>query len=155
MTEETTLYNYTDPPNLRPELSAKPADKRPLIFGVIAAVVIIVLFGVMSYFLFVNPGATRIIRDIFIIFLGLGAFVVILLLIALVVMTAYLVLKVNDLVKLIDREIKPILVKLQTSAVTVQGTTAFLSENAAKPVISTVATVVAVRTLVQTLFQRK
>jgi hypothetical protein len=62
---------------------------------------------------------------------------------------------VNDLVKLIDREIKPILVKLQSSAVTVQGTTTFLSENAVKPVISTAATIAAARTLVQTLFQRE
>jgi hypothetical protein len=146
MAEETNLYNYTEPVDARPELSAKPADKRPLLFGGIGAIVIIVLFGVLGYFLFIYPQATATIRDIFIIFLGLGAFVVILLLIALVVMTAYLVLKVNDLVKLIDREIKPILVKLQSSAVTVQGTTTFLSENAVKPVISTAATIAAART---------
>ena len=154
MSENMISTQYRDQSNPRPELSVKPADKRPILFGSIAAVVILLLFGGLGYFLFVNPAATAIIRDIFIIFLGLGAFVIILLLIALVVITAYLVLKVNDLVKLLDREIKPVLLKLQNTAGTVQGTTNFISEHAVKPVINTASTLAAAQGVVRTLFRR-
>jgi hypothetical protein len=154
MADNTTSTQYGDQANPRPELSAKPADKRPIIFGIIAAVIIILLFGGIGYLLFIYPAATAIIRDIFIIFLGLGAFVIILLLIALVTIAAYLVLKVNDLVKLLDREIKPVLLKLQNTAGTVQGTTNFISEHAVKPVISTASTFAAAQSVVRTLFRR-
>lgn len=154
MAEDKSIYPYESQSNPRPELSMKPADKRPVIYGSIAAVVIILLFGGIAYFLFTNPVATAIIRDIFIIFLGLGAFLIILLLIALVVITAYLVLKVNDLVKLLDREIKPVLLKLQNTAGTVQGTTNFISEHAVKPVINTASTIAAAQSVVRTLFRR-
>ena len=154
MADETNSYNEDDSSNRRPELSAKPTDKRPIIIGSIAAIIIILLFSGIGYVLFIYPEVTAIIRDIFIIFLGLGALIIILLLIALVVITAYLVLKVNDLVKLLDREIRPPLNKLQETVVTVQGTTNFLSENAVKPVINTASTISAAQTVVRTLFRR-
>ena len=154
MANKTNSYNYDDSSNAYPELSAKPVDKRPAIIGIIAAVVIILIFGGLGYFLFLYPDTTAVLRDIFIIFLGLGAFIVILLLIALVVITAYLVLKVNDLIQLLDREIKPVLVKVQESAVTLRGTTSFLSENAVKPVINTASTLSAAQTVIKTLFRR-
>jgi len=105
-------YSYDEPTNNRPELSAQPADKRPIIFGTIAAVVLIIILGGIGWFLFINPEATAVLRDIFIIFLGIGVFVIILLIIALIVITAYLVLKVNDMVQLLDKEIRPMLLKV-------------------------------------------
>lgn len=152
--DTTELSSFAEAENRRPELSLKPVDRRPLIYGIIAAVLIILIFVGIGVFLFLNPSTTAIIRDIFIIFLGLGAFVVILLLIALVVITAYLVLKVNDLIQLLDREIKPILVKLQGTITTVQGTASFLSDQAVKPVITTATTISAAQAIFRSLFRR-
>jgi len=137
-----------------PELSSKPVDKRPILFGILGAVIVIIFFGGLGYWLYINPEATATLRDIFIIFLGLGAFFVILLLIALVVMTVYLVLKVNDLIQLLNREIKPILLKIQETLGTAQGTVTFLSDHAVQPVISTASTVAAIRAITRSLFRR-
>ena len=158
MPEETFIPVPTEPyveVNRRPELSAKPIDKRPMIVGVIVAVVVIILFGLLGWWLFTNPPAAAVLRDIFIIFLGLGAFLIILLLIALVVITIYLILKINDLVQLLNREIKPVLLQLQSTVSTAQGTAKFLSEQAVKPVITTASTVSATKAIFRSLFHRK
>lgn len=139
----------------RPELSAEPADKRPIIYGVIAAIIVIAVFFGLGWLLFTFPRTTETLRDIVIIFLGLGTFLIILLLIALVVITAYLVIKINDLVQLLEREIKPVLMNLQSTVKTAQGTAVFLSDQAAKPVINTASTVAAVRAITRSLFRRK
>ena len=154
MSQEMTASYYADTSNPRPELSPQPIDKRPLIFGIIFAVVIIIIFGLLGWWLFSNPVATAVLRDIFIIFLGLGAFIIILLLIALVVITAYLVLKINDLIQLLNREIRPVLTQLQSTARTAQGTTSFLSENAVKPVITTASAVAGAQAVMRALFRR-
>lgn len=153
MPDEISLSNNAYAPNSRPELSAKPVDKRPLVIGIIVAIVIVAIFAGSGWFLFTHPETTAVLRDIFIIFLGLGAFVVILLLVALIVIAAYLVLKVNDLVRLLDREIKPMLAKLNGTLHNVQGTTNFLTERAVQPVISTASNVAAIRTIVRSLFR--
>ncbi len=137
-----------------PELSPEPIDKRPIIFGIIAAVLLILIFGGLGVWLFLNPAAAAVLRDIFIIYLGLGTFVIIILLIILVVISVYLVLKVNDLVQLTDREIRPILSSVQETIGTVRGTTAFLSEQAATPVIKTASTVAAIKAITRSLFRR-
>lgn len=150
-----TPYNAYEPEaNPRPELSAEPIDKRPIIIGILIAVAILAIFIGIGWWLFVNPVSTAILRDIFIIFMGLGIFVIILLLIILIVITAYLVIKVNDLVQLVDREIKPILTKAQETLGTVRGTTSFISEQAIKPVMSTVTAYAGLRAIVRNLFQR-
>jgi TM2 domain-containing membrane protein YozV len=148
-------YYYQELSNPRPELSPKPIDKRPVIYGIIAAVVIILIFGGIGVGLYLNPPIAAVLRDIFIIFLGLGAFVIILLLIVLVVITAYLVLKVNDLVRLLDREIKPLLAQVQETTRTVKGTTSFISDQAVKPVIATASTIAATQAIFKSLFQRR
>ncbi len=152
---EVVEPSVPEPKERPPELSPKPVDKRPIIYGVIVALVIILIFGGIGVWLFFNPAAAAVLRDIFIIFLGLGAFVIILLLIALVVITVYLVIKVNDLVQLLDREIKPVLVRLQGTMSTVQGTATFLSDHAAQPVINTASTIAAVQAITRSLFRRK
>ena len=150
----TTDNNYNDEANSRPELSAEPVHKLPIIIGIVVALVIIIGFAVIGWLLFSDPETTAVLRDIFIIFLGLGVFLIILLLIVLVVITVYLVLKVNDLVQLVDREVKPMLAKLQETLNTVRGTTTFLSDHAVQPVITTVSTVSAVRAVFRALFRR-
>jgi len=161
--ENIVSYNYDSMSNSRPELSMKPVDKRPAIVGIVVALVILVGFGLFGWWLFVNPASTAVLRDIFIIFMGLGVFVIILLLIALIVATAYLVLKVNDLVQLVNREVvqllnqevRPALNKVQGTLTTVKGTTTFLSDRAVKPVITTAGYVAAVKAIFRSLFRRR
>ena len=150
----TETYDSPEVDNRWPELSPKPMDKRPIIYGVIAAVVVILIFVGIGVALFLNPSVAAVLRDIFIIFLGLGAFIVILLLIGLVVVTVYLVLKINDLVRLLDREIKPMLGQLQSTLTRMQGTATFLSEQAVQPVIKTASTVSATKAIFRSLFRR-
>jgi len=140
----------------RPELSAKPADKRPIIYGVIAAVVVILFFLGPAGLLFwgMPPERVATLRDITIIYISIAALIVILLLVALVVITTYLVLKVRDLVQLLDREIKPVLNRMQETMLTVRGTATFLSDHAIEPVITTVSTVSAVKAIFRSLFRR-
>lgn len=154
MPQEISDSYYAEIGNPRPELSPEPIDKRPLVFGIIVAIVIIIIFGLLGWWLFINPPAAAVLRDIFIIFLGLGAFLIILLLIALVVITVYLVLKINDLIQLVNREIRPVLSQLQSTMHTAQGTTNFLSEQAVKPVITTASAVAGVQAVFRSLFRR-
>ena len=155
MPEELTAPYYAEVNDPRPELSPKPADKRPIIYGIIAVVVLLLIFGGLGVWLFFNPPIAAVLRDISILFLGLGAFIIILLLIILVVITTYLVLKINDLVQLLNREVKPVLIQLQSTVNTAQGTTKFLSEQAVKPVITTASAISASRAILRSLFQRK
>ena len=154
MPEEMNTSSQSDTSNNgHPELSSKPTDKRPIIFGVIAGLIVILLFGGIGVGLYFWEG-TPVLRDIFIIYLGLGVFLIILLLIALIVIIAYLVIKVNDLVQLLDREIKPVLAKLQESVGTVRGTTTFISDYAVQPVITTASTVSGIKAIFRALFRR-
>jgi hypothetical protein len=147
-------YHDDNQSNPRPELSAAPASKKPIIIGLVFALVILLILGGLGWYLFSNPDQTAILRDIVIIFMGLGIVFIILLLIALIVITAYLVIKVNDLVQLLDREIRPVLTRMQKTLATVSGTATFLSDQAIQPVISTASTVAAVQTIVRSLFRR-
>jgi cytochrome c biogenesis protein CcdA len=152
--EIISANNHNDTPNHRPELSAEPINKRPIIIGGAVALAIVIIFGGIGWLLFIYPETTGTVRDIFIIYMGLGIFIIILLLIALIVMAAYLVLKINDLVQLLDREIKPMLAKVQEALNTVRGTTTFLSDHAVQPVITTVSTVSGVKAIFRSLFRR-
>lgn len=144
--------NFKDNP--RPELSAEPFDKRPLWIGIGVGVVFLLVIILLGIWMFYNPVATQIIRDIFIIYIGVGIFVLILLLLVLLVVLTYLVLKLNDLTHLITREVKPMLITVQNSLNTVNGTTSFISDNAVKPVIATASSFAAARAMVKTLFRR-
>nr|HMQ54980.1 hypothetical protein [Anaerolineae bacterium] len=115
---------------------------------------LILIFGGIGVWLFLNPASAAVLRDIFIIFLGLGVFLIILLLIALVVIAIYLVIKINDLIHLVDREIRPVLNKLLQTSTTVQGTASFISEHAVRPVITTASIVAGIRAVFRALFQR-
>ena len=150
--EPQNTYNPAD--NKYPEFSPEPIDKRPLIFGIIFAAVILIISIAVGVWLFFHPDIAAIIRDIFIIFLGISTFFILMFLIILIVMIGYLVLKVNDITQLLNREVRPLLYNLQETTGTVRGTTTFLSENAAKPVIATAANIAAVRAIFRSLFRR-
>lgn len=147
--------SYYETDRRAPELSAKPVDKRPIIWGIIAAIIIVFIFGGLGVWLFLNPAAAAVLRDIFIIFLGLGAFIVILLLIALVVVTVYLVLKINDLTQLLSREIRPVLGNIAQTTHSVRGTATFISEQAVQPIIKTAGFLAAIQAIFNSLFRRR
>ncbi|GAB4428584.1 MAG: hypothetical protein Kow0031_08860 [Anaerolineae bacterium] len=147
-------FDNAAPRNPRPELEPAPFDKRPLWIGVGVTVTFIVLAIVLGVWLFYHPVAAAVLRDIFMIYIGLGIFVLIPLLILLAVVLIYLALKLNDLTHLIHREVIPMMTTVQNSLNTVNGTTSFLSENAVKPVISTASSYAAARAMVKALFRR-
>jgi hypothetical protein len=138
-----------------PELSAKPVDRTTIIIAVVVAVVIFAALIGSGVYLFLHPEVASVLRDIVIVFFGLAVVVIIVLLMVLTAVTVYLALKVNDLVKLLDREIKPILSNLQNTMVDVRGTATFINDKAVQPVITTASAFSATKSVFRTLFQKK
>ena len=137
-----------------PELTPTPVDKRPIIIGIIVAVSILLISIVAAVYLFYHPETAAIVRDIVIIFLGISTFFILICLVIMIVMLAYLILKTNDLVHLLDREVRPLLYDIQETTHTVRGTTTFLSDKAVQPVIATVSSIAAVKAIFRSLFRR-
>jgi len=137
-----------------PEFTPTPVDKRPLIIGIIIAVAIVLIAIVIAVYLFYHPVTAEIVRDIVIIFLGISSFFILICLIIMIVMLSYLILKTNDLVQLMDREVRPLLYNIQETTYTVRGTTTFLSDKAVQPVIATVSSIAAVKAIFRSLFRR-
>lgn len=148
------LINYSDVTGSYPELSPTPIDKRPLIAGVIFASVFLLISIILGVWLYFHPVTAEIVRDIVIIFLGISSFFILICMVILIIMIAYLVLKTNDLVQLLDREVRPLLYNIQETTSTVRGTSTFVSDYAVQPIISTVANVAAVKAIFRSLFRR-
>jgi len=119
----------------------------------VAAAILLLSIAVAVY-LFYNPATAGVVRDIVIIFLGLGTFLILICVIIMIVMLTYLILKTNDLVHLIDREVRPLLYNIQETTYTLRGTTTFLSDKAVQPVIATVSSIAAVKAIFRSLFRR-
>jgi len=105
------------------------ADQRKL--ATIAIVFVLVMLGgiIAAVAGLLNPSTpTERIRDIFIIFMAFESLVIGA---ALVI----LILQISTLINLLQNEIKPILDATNETVHTLRGTTAFLSENMAEPVI--------------------
>lgn len=137
-----------------PELTPEPVNYRPLIFGVIVAVSILIFSIVAAIWLYFHPATAEVIRDIVLIFLGISTFFILVFMVILIFMLSYVVLKTNDLIQLLNREVRPLLQNLQETTGTVRGTTTFISDYAAKPVISVVSSISAVKAAARSLFQR-
>ena len=100
-------------------------------FAMIAIVFVLVILGgiIAAVVGLLNPNTpTERIRDIFIIFMAFESLVIGA---ALVI----LILQISTLINLLQNEIKPILDATNETVHTLRGTTAFLSENMAEPVI--------------------
>lgn len=145
----------------RPELSAPPADKRPLIATIVIFVVLLILFIAAGVYLFMNPAITSVLRDMFIILLALETIVIALISMVLVVTLVYLVLKINDLVQLVSRETEPLLQKVNDTALiakdtakTVQSRVTVVSDEAVKPVVNALSAFSAAKAMIKTLFGR-
>ena len=139
---------YPVPPNT-PDSTPhnEPLISRGYIFGgIIVTLVVSVLFIALLVYLAINYADTiLIIRDIFIIALGLmsclSGIVLILLLISII-----------RLINMIEFELKPILLKTNDTLSTVRGTTVFMSENVVGPVTKASSYVAGFRRGVATLF---
>lgn len=141
--------------NLQP--SALPATTEPIrrepliplgyvIAGVVVTMVVSVLFVILLVYLANNYAETiLVVRDMFIIALGLmsclSGIVLILLLIAVI-----------RLVNMLEYELKPILLKTNETLGTIRGTTTFVSENVVRPMTTATSYIAGVRRGVATLF---
>ncbi len=108
------------------------AQQRKIIAGiVIGIVVLLVILGLSLYFLLTpNTPADYVarIRDVFIIIMALESLLIGVVLIILMVQLA-------RLINLLQNEVKPILDSTNETVSTLRGTTEFLSDNLAEPVI--------------------
>ena len=143
--------NYP-PENKYPELSAEPKDRTLIIVVVIVVILALLGFAGLTYLLYSYPVVTQILRDIVFIYLGFAVVLIMMILVVLTAVLLYLALKVNDLVQLLNREIKPILINLQSTIAELRGTTSFISDKAVQPVIETVSIVTATQKVLKSIF---
>lgn len=112
----------------QPEPSLTPEQRRLIILGFLASIVIAALAATAIYFMVQNPAVTTVIRDIFIIFLAIESMFIGFALVVLMVQMA-------RLTNLLQHEIKPILESTNETINTVRGTAIFVSENIVEPVM--------------------
>jgi hypothetical protein len=112
------------------EVEPSPIKKSKTWLYILIAVVLVGLLvaGIVFLASAENPGTTSTVRDIFIILMALESIIIGVALIILVVQLA-------SLINLLQNEIKPILKSTSETVNTLKGTTAFLSDNLATPVI--------------------
>lgn len=128
---------------MRREPFIKPAY---IVAGVVVTLVVSTLFVALLVYLAVNYAPTiLIVRDIFIIALGLmsclSGIVLILLLISII-----------RLINMLEFELKPILLRTNDTLGTIRGTTVFMSENVVRPMTTASSYVAGIRRGISTLF---
>jgi hypothetical protein len=129
------MENETITPQIEaeiPETAAPPEPKQntaAIVGGVIGGLVL--LAAVIAAIVFLITGeadTTAKIRDVFIIFMALESLVIGIALIILIIQLA-------RMINLLQNEIKPIMDSTNETVSTLRGTTQFLSDNLAEPVI--------------------
>ncbi len=110
----------------------------------IAVLVLIAVLGVLIWAGVNNPETTRVIRDVFIIFLALMSILVVVALVVLIILVARLIL-------MLQNEIKPLLETIEETLHTLRGTAVFMSENLVTPVVRTAGYVEGARRFVEVL----
>jgi len=135
-----------------PATTQPDTHKEPLIpigyviAGVIVTLVISVAFIVLMVYLANNYADTiLVVRDIFIIALGLMSCL------SGIVLTLLLIAVIR-LVNMLEFELKPILMKTNETLGTIRGTTVFMSENVVRPMTAASSYVSGLRRGVATLF---
>jgi hypothetical protein len=115
-------------PSPQPEPSLTPEQRRWVIIGIVGFVVAVIALFAAVYWMVNNEEKTRVLRDIFIIFMALESLVIG---VALVI----LMIQLARLTNLLQHEIKPILENTNETVNTVRGTAIFVSENIVDPVM--------------------
>ncbi len=139
--------------NMQLPVTTQPDErKEPLIpigwviAGVVVTLVISVAFIVLMVYLANNYADTiLVVRDIFIIALGLMSCL------SGIVLTLLLIAVIR-LVNMLEFELKPILLKTNETLGTIRGTTVFMSENVVRPMTAASSYVAGLRRGVATLF---
>jgi hypothetical protein len=121
------------------------SSRKPAIIAAIVVIVILAVFVVVAWFLFNHPVATAVLRDIFIILLGIETMIIGLLAIAAIVAIIYVALKAYDLVRFIQNELGPMLNRADDAMRTVQSRAVFVSDTAVKPIVEIMAQMAAIR----------
>jgi membrane protein implicated in regulation of membrane protease activity len=107
-----------------------------------ALVLLALLIGAVIFLL--NSEKTPVIRDIFVILLGLELFVI-------GIATVLLILQTTRLINMFQHEIKPVLDKANETMSTLRGTAIFMSETLTEPVIKFSGYVASIRQALQML----
>ncbi len=115
-------------PPTTPEPTLTPEQRRLVIVGVFALIILIVGAVAAVYFMARNPAQTTVIRDIFIIFMAVESMFIGFALVILMIQLA-------RLTNMLQHEIKPILENTNDTVNTVRGTAIFVSENLVEPVM--------------------
>lgn len=124
-------------------------NKTMVIIGVVIAVALgLVIVGGGGYLLITNPETTAVLRDVFIIVLALESIVI-------GVLLSILIFQIQNLTRLLQEEIKPILDSTNETVSTVRGTATFVSENVVSPMIEAASYVSAVKKVFELLFPRR
>ncbi len=129
------MENENTPTEIQPATPEGPSpedtkQQKAAVIG-ISISLIVILGGLIAFAVFLLTGdnyTTARIRDVFIIFMALESLVIGLALVILVIQLA-------RLINLLQNEIKPILDSTNETVSTLRGTTQFLSDNLAEPVI--------------------
>ncbi len=126
---ETAPANQQNNQSLPPSTQAEIRRQRQImVVVVVLAVVLIGLIITAVYFLLQPSTDTAKIRDVFIIFMALES---IILMLAMVIM----IFQMSILINLLQNEVKPILESTNETVSTLRGTTKFVSDNVAEPLI--------------------
>jgi PDZ domain-containing secreted protein len=134
-------------PEAPPPLAAAHSQKKntAIIVGAIALVVLLLVLLLLSIsFMVSNPATTETLRDVAIILLALEGLLIGFALVVLIVQLARLTV-------LLENEVKPILESTNETISTLRGTTTFLSNNLADPVIRANSAASAVRRALELL----
>ena len=134
-------------PEAPPPLAAAHPQKKntAIILGAIALVVLLLVLLLLSIsFMVSNPATTETLRDVAIILLALEGLLIGFALVVLIVQLARLTV-------LLENEVKPILESTNETISTLRGTTTFLSNNLADPVIRANSAASAVRRALELL----
>jgi hypothetical protein len=128
---KTTVPETTPAPVSVPQLPAGAPVKTkaktwPIIVGALVLLALVVGFVVLM--MLTGSDSVGKIRDIFIIFMALESFII-------GVVLVILIVQLSILINLIQNEIKPILQATNETVNTLKGTTTFISDNLAEPVI--------------------
>jgi hypothetical protein len=148
--DDVAMASHPKGPNL-PEREWRTAagNRLPILAVVVLVAVLmagVILFGV---FMFRSPATAATLRDIFLVVLGVQSMIIGLLLIAVLVSLVYLVLKLYDLVHLVQTELRPIMQQADDTVRTVRSRAVFISDSAVKPVIEVMACVAAVKSIIR------
>lgn len=126
-------------------------SRKPAIIAAVVAFVILAALIVAGVLLFRNPPVAAVLRDIFIILLGIQSVIIGLLMIAMLVAIIYVALKLYDLTQFVENELRPMLGRADDAIRTVHSRTVFISDTAVKPVIEVMSYASAAKSIIRAL----